>query len=105
MDSEFKKLISSMIDYNKKVQALEILGLLIKDIEVGPNSFVQLVECATVDQGLVYWNYHQTWVDKMNTTNQKAIEGAYQGDVIGNFKIIGIYNAAPGAEEAFQKYK
>lgn len=98
MSNEIKELVAGMIDLNKRVKLLETLGGLTKAYEVGPQSFVQLLECTPMKEGGIHYQFHQSWVEKMPEGAQKSLEGAYHNDKIGHFKIIGIYDAAPGLE-------
>lgn len=89
-----KELVTEMKEYQKKVKLFEDVGGLVKVLEVEPTSLVQLV----VFNKEGSWQYFQQWLDKMPDQHKKLLEGAYHGDVIGNFKIIGIYNGTPGLE-------
>ena len=98
MSSELKELVAGMKDLNKRVQLLVTLQGLTRVYEVGPTSFVQLLECTPMKEGGFHYQFHQSWVEKMPEGAQKSLEGAYHNDKIGTFKIIGIYDAAPGLE-------
>ena len=95
---DVKQLVTGMKGLFQRLELMVAIGGLNKEIEVTEKSFVQLIECGMSQDGTPHWNYHQTYVEKMTEADQKSIVGAYLGESIGAFKIIGIYMPQPGLE-------
>lgn len=86
--------ISKIMD---KVKTLEKAGSLIRELEAGPRSFIQLIEAVPLVKGSVEpvtWRYHQNWIDKMPPENQEKLIGAYLNEWIGQCKVLGIFTVA-----------
>jgi hypothetical protein len=93
-----KDLIDLMLKMHRKVIVLKAVGGLSQQFEVGMESLVQLIECQTVKGGGNKYNYWQTWVKDMSPNDQKAILGAWHGDQVGFFRVVGIYKGEPGLD-------
>lgn len=98
-----RTLIADMKKAAGTVKLFETLHGLTKDVEVGPDSLVQMVERIKLADGTYGWNYYQTQFSKMPPGHQRLLEGAYHGETVGHVKVIGIYKCEPGLEMLIPK--
>jgi hypothetical protein len=76
------------------------VGQMIKLEEIGPKSFVQLIEYIPVQANgpkepyLWTYKYHQYWVDQCPQNMQDKLIGGFLGERIGQSKVFGIYEIA-----------
>ena len=96
--SDIDTLIVTVRDIMGKIKINVDAGQLVKVHEVGPNSFVQVMEAFSLIPGSlepVGWQYSQFWVDK--ATKPEMIIGMYLNEWTGSTKqtkIIGIFEQA-----------
>lgn len=89
------ELLHNMRGHIKKIRDIEATGQLASVLEVGPNSFVQILQYKSLLPNQVEpvaWSYAQCWVNTMTDAEQDQIIGAYLNDRIGQNRIIGIYD-------------
>lgn len=83
----------------KSTRVLEIMGQIEKDVEVGPRSFIQVMEAIKVADGVAGWAFRQGWMDKMAPEDQATFLGTYIGETVGNYKVIAIYKPTELGEQ------
>ena len=92
--SDINTLITTVRDIMVRIRININAGTLIQVDEVGPTSFVQIMQAVPLIPGKpepVGWEYNQFWVDKSPQLVQDKLVGAYTNEWIGKLKIIGIF--------------
>jgi ribosomal protein L29 len=97
--SDLRGLLEGMKKGFAALRALEIMGQVEKAVEVSPNSIVQVIECIEVQKGFIGWSFRQVWLDKVTQEERDMVVGAYLGEKIGPFKVIGIYTPIDSMSE------
>jgi hypothetical protein len=97
MELRIKELVQDMRGWTERVRQIESAGGFTKSVEVGPDSFVQVLQWASVMPNQlepVTWRYFQCWVNTMSPADQEKIIGAYVGEYVEQNKVVGIFDVA-----------